>query len=84
MERITERFGQKTNLIRCNYEECDMIRDFLIEIGVEIRPVIFDIKECIIQARNTYRDNCLIYGNNSGKEIAEKTEKDISNGYWRE
>lgn len=84
MEHIIERYGQKTNLIKCNHEEFDIIKEFLIEIGVEIRPVMFDNKECVIQARNTYRDNCLIYSNNSGKEITKKTEKDISNGYWRE
>jgi len=65
-------------------EQYTELKEMLNSIGVEVRMTIYhgDTKLIGIQVRNDYKDNCILYSNLTGKEIADNSKKEIIDGRW--
>lgn len=52
MEHIKEQYGSQCNLLRMKEEDFWPLRDFLAEMGVQIRMTMEYAGECVIQGQN--------------------------------
>lgn len=81
MKRITEKYGEPCNYIELSDDEYKELYYFLLELGVELRPMIYHgdkkIYEC--QARNPFKDR-LQYVD---KKSYDSVTKDVKQGWWR-
>lgn len=52
MEHIKERYGTECNYLRMQVADFWVLRDFLAEMGVQIRMVSEFAGECVVQGQN--------------------------------
>ena len=62
--------------------QLDELKEVLSNIGVEVRVTRASGDNVDIQVMNAYRDNCILYSNLTGKEIADKSKKEVIEGRW--
>ena len=58
MEHITEKYGQKANLLELPAEDFEKLRPFLFELGVLSRVTMMYDGRVTIQAENPYKNFC--------------------------
>ena len=63
MEHIKEQYGSPCNLLSMKEEDFWPLRDFLAEMGVQIRMVSAHAGECVIQGQNLNNKAAAIWHN---------------------
>ena len=63
MEHIKEQYGSRCNLLNMKEDDFWALRDFLAEMGVQIRMVKAYAGECVIQGQNLNSKDAAIWHN---------------------
>ena len=77
MRRIVGEYGQEINILECTLGEFWILKNFLAEVGVEIRWSYYYQGVVKCQVRNAHRETCKLYKERDGGWIDEHAEKSI-------